>query len=156
MLLGVLVKDSFGWFGKKKKKDLIALSIFPERRLCFFFFSWLNPLNTVLAAAAGNKQTFFLIILQSGVSKPFIHQNDTVWHLELKCTIPVAVVASSCKFMTFQSSNAFQSLCLFKSPTPTVYWARSFASWATANEYALQRCSARFILDPHFSVLKKE
>lgn len=134
----------------KKKKNLQNTGFF-----------WLNPLNIVLAAAAaaaaaGNKQTFFLIILQSGVSKPFIHQNDTVWHLELKCTIPVAVVASSFKFMTFQSSNAFQSLCLFKSSTPTVCRARSFAFWATANEYALQCCLARFILDPHFSVLKKE
>lgn len=53
-------------------------------------------------------------------------QNDARWHLGLKRSIPVAaaaaaVVANSCKFMTFQRSDVLQSLRLLKSSGPAAF-----------------------------------
>lgn len=81
-------------------------------------------------------------------------QNDARWHLGLKRFIPVAaVVANSCKLMTFQRSDVLQSLRLLKSSGPPAFRARSSALlfWGCA----LMNMQGTELLEPFFYLSQK-
>lgn len=81
-------------------------------------------------------------------------QNDACWHLGLKRFIPAAaVVANSCKLMTFQRSDVLQSLRFLKSSGPAAFRAGSSALlfWGCA----LMNMQETELLAPFFYLSQK-
>lgn len=105
----------------KRKMDIIASCICPKLRP--FSVRSFKPSS---GSSSSAKQTHPPSNNSAERRQQAIHpQNDARWHLGLKRSIPVAtaaaVVANSCKFMTFQRSGVLQSLRLLKSSGPAAF-----------------------------------